>query len=184
MRVDVSVELPFPRAEVFSVYRDKLTELVPYLPNVRGIVVVSRTDEGPVTRLLNRWKGGGEIPRVARQLVSEELLQWDDYATWDSATWTTKWRTVVPAFKDAIEATGENRFEEVGPTLTRYTIRGDLVVDASKVKGVPRLLQGAIKPIAETILVGAIKPNLLAVSRGVEQYLVAARARPGPAARP
>src|SRR5438874_445212 len=99
MRLDVSVEIPFPRADIFAVYRDKLPELVPYLPNVRGISVVSRTDEGSITRLLNRWKGGGEIPGPVRKLLSENLLEWDDHATWDSAKFTTDWRTVVPAFK-------------------------------------------------------------------------------------
>jgi len=37
MKLDVSVEIPFPREQVYATYRDKLPDLVPYLPNVRGI---------------------------------------------------------------------------------------------------------------------------------------------------
>jgi hypothetical protein len=171
MRLDVSVEIPFARADIFAVYRDKLPELVVYLPNVRGITVTSRTDEGNVVKLLNRWKGGGEIPAAVRKFLSEDLLEWDDHATWDSEKFTTHWRTVVPAFKDAVDASGWNYYDELGPKLTRYRIEGELKVDAGKIKGVPRFLGGTVSPIVETFLVGAIKPNLVSVAKGVEQFL-------------
>ena len=172
MRIEVSAEIPFPREQVFQVYRDKLPELLPYLPNVRGITVVSRTDEGAVTKLLNRWKGGGDIPGPVRKFLSEDLLEWDDHAEWNATEWTCAWKTIVPAFKDAVESSGKNRFEEVGGK-TRLTIAGDLKVDAGKVKGVPRLLSGTVSPLIETFLVGAIKPNLIQTARGVEKYIQA-----------
>lgn len=175
MRIDVSVDIPFPRRDIFTVYRDKLPELLPYLPNVRGIEVKSRTDEGPITKFLNRWKGGGEIPAMVRKFLSEDLLEWDDYATWDEANFTTEWKTVVPAFRDAVDATGLNSFVEKAPGLTLYTIRGELKVDAGKVKGVPRILSGTISPVIEAFLVNAIKPNLIAVSDGVRKYLQAGK---------
>lgn len=62
MRLDVSVDIPFYREKVFKAYRDDLPKLVPYLENVRAITVTSRSDEGPIVKLVNRWKGGGEIP--------------------------------------------------------------------------------------------------------------------------
>lgn len=172
MRLEVSTEIPFPRELVFRTYRDKLPELVPYLPNVRGIAVVSRADEGQVTKLLNRWKGGGDIPGAVRKFLSEDLLEWDDHAEWNEADFTCAWRTVVPAFKDAVDSSGKNRFEDLGGR-TRLTIAGDLKVDAGKVKGVPRLLAGTVSPVIEAFLVGAIKPNLIATSKGVEKFLQA-----------
>jgi hypothetical protein len=171
MRLDVSVDIPFARSLVFAAYRDKLPELVPYLPNVRGITVVSRTDEGPIARLLNRWKGGGDIPAAVRKFLSEDLLEWDDHATWDAEKFIVNWRTVVPAFKDAVDSSGRNLFDELGPTSTRYRIEGELKVDAGKIRGVPRFLSGTISPVVETFLVGAIKPNLVSVAKGIEQYL-------------
>lgn len=171
MRLDVSIDMPFPRRDIFMVYRDKLPELVPYLPNVRGITVVSRVDEGPVTKLLNRWKGGGEIPAAVRKFLSDDLLEWDDHATWDEGKLNTHWRTVVPAFRDAVDAEGWNYYEELGPTSTRYKIVGELKVDAGKIRGVPRFLSGTVSPVVESFLVGAIKPNLVSVAKGVEQFL-------------
>ncbi len=171
MRLDVSIDLPFARKDIFLVYRDKLPDLVPYLPNVRGITVTSRTDEGPVTKLVNRWKGGGEIPSAVRKFLSDDLLEWDDHATWDESKFNTHWRTIVPAFKDAVDAEGWNYYEELSPTSTRYKIVGELKVDAGKVKGVPRLLSGTVSPLIEKFLVGSIKPNLVSVAKGVEQFL-------------
>lgn len=171
MRLDVSADLPFSRDEIFAVYRDKLPELVPFLPNVRGITVNSRTEEGDLVKLVNHWKGGGEIPAAVRKFLSEDLLEWDDHATWNSKTWVCEWRTIVPSFKDAVDASGKNTFEELGPKLTRYKISGELKVDAGKIRGVPRFLGGTVSPIVETFLVGSIKSNLQQVNAGVEKYL-------------
>ncbi len=171
MRLDVSAEIPFSREQVFTVYRDKLAELTKYLPNVRGITVTHRTDEGTVVKLLNRWKGGGEIPGVVRKFLSEDLLEWDDHATWFAEKYTCDWRTVVPAFKDAIDAAGTNHFHELGPQRTKLVITGELKCDAAKIKGVPRLLAGSIGPAVEAFLIATVKPNLVSVAKGVEQYL-------------
>ena len=171
MRIDVSMTIPFPRAKVFAAYRDHLPDLVPYLPNIRGISVTSRTDEGQVVKLLNRWKGGGEIPGAVRKFLSEGMLEWDDHAEWNETDWTCAWRTVVPAFKDAVDATGMNTYVEVTPESTKLTIAGNLKVDAGKVKGVPRLLSGTVSPMIESFLVATIKPNFSEVAKGVEKFL-------------
>jgi hypothetical protein len=171
VKLQVSVQIPYPREKVFEIYRDKLPELRQYLNNVRGITVTSRVDEGQITRLVNRWKGGGEIPGLVRKFLSDDLLEWDDHATWHADSFTTDWRTVVPAFKDAVRAEGVNRFHDAGGGKTRFEIDGVIEVDAAKIKMVPRLLAGTIGPTVEKWLVGAIQPNLVAVSKGVEKYL-------------
>lgn len=171
MKLEATADIPFSREKVFQVYRDKLPELVPYLPNIRAIIQKSRTDEGQVVRLLNLWKGGGEIPAAARSVLSEKLLEWDDYATWDANAYTAEWRIETPAFKEAVHAAGKNTFEAIGPERTLLTIRGELSIDGSKVPGVPKLLARTVGPIVEKFLIAAIKPNLLEVSKGVEKYL-------------
>jgi hypothetical protein len=171
MKMEVSAEIPFPRMQVFQIYRDKLPELVKYLPNIRSIAQVSRVEEGNVIKMHNLWKGGGDIPAVVRKFLSEDLLQWDDHATWYSDSVTCDWRTVVPSFKDAVDSAGKNRYDELGPNLTRLTITGHLNVDAKKVKGVPGFLAGTIGPAIEAFLVNSIKPNLISVAKGVGDYL-------------
>src|SRR5687768_82877 len=106
MKLEAVAEIPFSRERVFAVYRDKLPELVPYLPNVRGIAVTSRKEEGSRLLLVNHWKGGGDIPAAARSVLSEKVLEWDDHATWDNAAWTTDWKIVSRAFPEGLRASG------------------------------------------------------------------------------
>lgn len=173
MRIDVTAEIAFPRERVYAAYRDHLVDLVPHLHNVRAITITSRVDEGQMVKFVNRWKGGGEIPAAVRKILSDDLLEWDDLATWNAADFTTQWQTIVPAFKDAVDARGMNTFTEPRPGVTTMKIAGELKVDATKVKGVPRLLAGTVGSAVEAFLVAAIKPNLVSVAKGVEKYLAA-----------
>lgn len=173
MKIEVTADIAFPRDRVFAAYRDHLVDLVPYLENVRAISVTSRSEEAHLVKFVNRWKGGGEIPSVVRKFLSADLLEWDDLATWNAQDFTCQWQTVVPAFKDAVDARGHNTFVEHRPRVTTLKIQGELKVDAAKVKGVPRLLAGTIGPAIEAFLVAAIKPNLAAVAKGVEKFLAA-----------
>lgn len=175
MEIRADAELPFPRALVFETYRDRLPELVPYLPNIRGIEVRSRKESPPRTELVNVWKGGGEIPAAARAFLSPNMLLWDDFATWDAEAFTCHWRTVTHSFKDALHAEGDNRFLDLGER-TRIEIRGVLELDAGKVPGVPSMLARRLAPTLEQFLVALITPNLLEVSKGVEGYLKKQRA--------
>ncbi len=173
MRIDVNAEIAFPRERVFATYRDHLPELVPSLANVRAITITSRADEGHLVKFVNRWKGGGEIPAAVRSILPADLLEWDDLATWNAIDFTCQWQTIVPAFRDAVDARGLNTFTEVRPGVTQLKIGGDLKVDAAKVKGVPRLLTGTVGSAVEAFLVAAIRPNLVTVAKGVEKFLAA-----------
>jgi hypothetical protein len=177
MELRADAKLPFPRELVFTTYRDKMPELVRYLPNVLGITVTSRADAGAVTRLVNLWKGGGEIPASARTFVDESMLSWDDHATWNAADFTCEWRIVTRAFTEAVSCTGKTRFTDDGKGGTAVEIRGQLSIDASKVKGVPRLLAGTVSRAVEGFLAQRIGPNLVDVSNGVGKYLAEQQAK-------
>ncbi|MCC6337964.1 MAG: hypothetical protein IT380_28725 [Myxococcales bacterium] len=84
--------------------------------------------------------------------------------------WRCEWMTVVPAFKDAVDARGHNEYRDVNGH-TELRIFGELKVDAAKVKGVPRLLAGTVGPAVESFLVGRIRPNFVTVAQGVEKFL-------------
>jgi hypothetical protein len=163
--------IAFPRERVFATYRDELEELLPYLPNVRSIEVKERAQEGSVLRQVSVWKGGGEIPAVARAVLKEEMLAWTDHARWDEGAFVCAWRIETHAFRDAVSCRGENRFVDLGGSRTRVEIRGDMEVDASKVPGVPRLLSGTIGRTVERVLVDRIGPNLVATCVGLEKHL-------------
>lgn len=172
MEIKTDVSLSFPRARIFKTYRDRLEDLAPHLPNIRSIQVSSREDRPGEVHLVNEWAGGGDIPAVARAIVSESMLSWTDYATWKEGTFTVEWRTVVHAFPGALQSSGVNRFIET-PTGARIEFRGELVCDASKVPGVPKLLARSLNGTLEKLFVSKIAENLAAVGLGVGKLLEA-----------
>ncbi len=176
MDLNADARLVFDRPTVFAAYRDHLVDLLPYLPNVRGVEVKSRVEEGGLVKLVNEWRGGGEIPAAARAFLSESMLSWTDHASWDPSTFVCSWRIETHAFREAVTCRGENRFFDDGQGGTRLEIRGVLEIDAGKVQGVPRLLAGKVGRTVEEVLAGKIRPNLVEVSVGLAKYLEATRA--------
>lgn len=170
MLISADATLLFPRPMVYAAYRDDLTKLLAYLPNVRNIEVKSRKEEGTRVDLVNIWHGGGEIPAAARAVLSEAMLSWTDYATWKQDAWTCDWRTETHAFTEAVDCKGQNRFVEVEGG-TRIEIRGELKIDAKKIKGVPGFLAGKVAGAVESFLAAKIQPNLVEVTEGLRKYL-------------
>jgi hypothetical protein len=171
VRLNAEVDISQPLALVFAAYRDELPELVPYLPNVRAITPTSRVERPGEVALVNHWEGGADLPAIARKFVSQELLSWDDHATWSEPAHTCRWRTEVAAFRDALRAEGETRFSALEQNTTRVTIEGEIAVDARKLRMVPRIFAGSVGPAIERFLVATIRPNLIAVARAVGQRL-------------
>ncbi len=170
MRIHADVDLLHPRDRVFEAYRDRMVELVEFLPNIRSIEVLSREGRGPDVVLVNEWVGGGDIPSVARAVLKEDMLRWTDYATWRGESRTVEWRTEVHAFPGAVKAEGKNAFVETARG-SRLEIRGELTCDSAKVPGVPRLFARTVNAAAERILVGQIGHNLAEIGRGVAKLL-------------
>lgn len=170
MQIRCDAELAFPRPLVWSTYRDRLVDLVPYLPNIRGIEVQKREEKPDGIHYVNVWHGGGDIPAVARSFLSEAMLSWTDIARWREADFETDWRVEPHTFRDAVISSGTNRYVELHGK-TRLEIRGDLAIDAAKVKGVPKLLASKVSRAIEEFMVKAVSKNLLDVSRGVERFL-------------
>jgi hypothetical protein len=174
VQLGADVVLPFPRQRVFDAYRDRLLELLPYLPNIRGIEVRSRQDEPPRVHLVNIWRGGGDIPAAVRTFLSESMLSWTDHATWHGQEFTCQWRIETHAFTEAVTCAGQNRYVELdGGRSTLVELRGDLTIDARKLKGVPGFLAGTVARTAEQMLVGKIQPNLLETAAGIRRLLEA-----------
>ena len=55
MELRADAKIPFPRPAVFAAYRDKLQDMLEYLPNVRKVEVRKREDLGKVVKMLNFW---------------------------------------------------------------------------------------------------------------------------------
>ena len=170
MIISANIYIPFPRPLVYTTYRDKLIELVPYLPNVRQIEVKSCREEDGLTHFVNEWHGGGEIPVLARAILSEAMLSWTDYATWNNFDFTTEWQIKTHVFTEAAHCVGKNCFLESG-SGTQVVCRGQLTIDPKQITGVPQFLAGRVGQTVEDFLISRVEPNLLQISEGVRQYL-------------
>lgn len=171
MQIAVTARIPFPRSLVFETYRDRLTDLVPYMPNIRGAQVRRRElQEDNRLVCINEWQGGGDIPAAARAILDESMLAWTEYATWDTAHFTSDWEIQTHAYTEAVRCLGQNRFLADGND-TIVESRGDLSIDSGKIAGVPHFVASMISGIVEDLLRKKIGPNLLQMSDGVRLYL-------------
>jgi hypothetical protein len=171
MEIRVDSTLSFPCAVVFGTYRDDIAKLLPYLPNVRAIDVKSRKELGNRVDIVNVWRGGGEVPGPIRAFLSDSLLAWTDYASWDADTMRCDWHTETHALAEAVHCQGYNLFTAQGPGTTLLQIRGSLVIDPKKLHRVPGFLAGKIGSALEEFLVSKIQSNSVETTRGVTKYL-------------
>ena len=171
MRIEADSVVPFSREKVFSAYRDDMKDFVKLLPNLRGIEQKERVDENGVTRLLNVWHGGGDIPAAVRGVMGDKALSWDDFALWKQAEWICEWNIKPHVLTEAVKCGGKTTFVELAGSRTRMEIRGDISIDLKKVRGVPSFLAGSIGRAVEQFLVRAITPNLTGVADALTKHL-------------
>lgn len=171
MRFTITDELPYPLDQVFSVHRDKLEELVVYLPNVDAVETRVREVDGPIVRLENHWTGASsDVPAVIRPLFKSEYLTWVDRAEWNEATHTCKWNIQLNALPGAITARGENLFrEEDGETIIDMT--GEFIVHPERIPGLPAFVVKAAVPTLEKFIIGLLQPNLRKSNAAVVEYI-------------
>jgi hypothetical protein len=117
------------------------------------------------------WHGGGDIPAAFRAFLSESMLSWTDYATWDSESLRCDWRTETHALTEAVNSRGANVFVEDGPGKTVLQMRGKFEIDPKKIRGVPGFLANKIGKAVEEFLGGKIEPNLIETAKGLTRFL-------------
>lgn len=172
MKFTLKETVPFPRDRVYATQRDRLSELAPYLNDIKEIEVKSREENGTVVRFVNLWKAkGGDVPTIAKAFIKPEMLQWLDHAMWDASKHECEWRIELGFLPGAIEARGRNTWTELGPNQTLCTINGEIIVNAGKIPGVPMLLAGKLGPAVEQFVVKTIEPNLKKTVEGVARFL-------------
>jgi hypothetical protein len=172
MKIESVDVIPYSRDLVFSTLRDKLVEMVPYLPNIKTIEEKEREDLGDgSTRVFNWWKAKSEIPKVARAIVKPEMLHWNDHAIWNEKSWTVDWRLETNFFTDRVNCEGRNVYRALDDDRTELAIHGELTIDVKNIKGVPRIMAGTIGSGIEKFVVTLIAPNFKTLNKGLIKYL-------------
>jgi hypothetical protein len=176
MKFEVIDTLPHPVGRVYQTLRDKLVDLVPYLPDVKSIECISREDlpDGR-TKMVNHWHAEDKIPAALKSFIKPEQLGWIDHAEWDAKSFSVNWRLEMMFFKEYVDVHGHNTFTEENGKTT-FTLRGELNLDLAKHPMVPRLLARTITGQVEKLVLALVKPNLVKVNRGVEKHLESASA--------
>lgn len=171
-KIDIRDDIDFDIKLVYPAFRDNLKETAPYLPNIDEIVVQEheRVDENTV-KVVNLWKATGEeIPKIAQSFIKPDMMKWTDRATWHDDELYCDWEMEVGFLPEAVSCKGQTRYKAKGDK-TECHISGDLIVDARKIPGVPRLLAGKLGQAVEAFVVKMVTPNLRATNRAMEQYL-------------
>lgn len=171
MKFQSSQVIPFPVDQVFTLVRDRLTELVPYMPNVERIQAESREDlGGGRVRIVNTWYGKAEIPAVVKKIIKPEMIAWLDTAVWDEQEKTCQWQIEPKFFQENIQCGGVNHYRADGGDRVTLEITGDLSVRTKGIAGVPRLLEKKVSGQVEKFVVKLLTPNLDRLAEGVTQY--------------
>lgn len=184
MEITVDARVPYPRAQVFEAMREKMPDLVPFLPNVDAVEVKSRDDAEPGTiKLVNLWRAAKtEVPTVARPFIDPSRLNWLDHAVWTEADWTCRWRLEVGFMTERTKVGGTTTYTEDGPTATLVRMRGNLELD---LKGLlPGFVARSAQPKVEAFVVKLIQPNFEKTVDALTRYLDTQRAQPAQPAQP
>ncbi len=171
MKFNLTDEIAFPRDEVFTTHRDRLVELVEYLPNVDAVDIESREEADGVVKLVNRWKGASsDVPAPLRPVIKPEMLTWIDRASWDGERYRCDWNITLTALPDAVTAKGFNLFLDEGDE-TVVQMSGEFIIHPDKVPGMPSFMAKRLAPTLEKFVVGLLQPNLKRSNKAVEEYL-------------
>lgn len=171
MDLVTDVRLPFPPETVFTIFRDEVAHLEPYLPGIQSIEVVSRAEHDGLVDLVVDWQSGADVPAFVRGLIGESKFAWTDYATWDEGALAVDWRTETVALGGALRCGARDVFLEDGPGRTLLQIRGAIDIDPAKIPGVPALLGGAVGPRLEAYLVKRVCASLGDTAAALALYL-------------
>ncbi|MDP6946312.1 MAG: hypothetical protein QF464_19340 [Myxococcota bacterium] len=167
-----------PADLVLETMIERMHEIVPFLPSVSAIDLISREDVGDAqVRIVRRWQGTADAaPGALRPFLTDEAMAWTDTALWTPADFKVDW-TLSTSMGRLYDCAGTNYFgpdPEDPEGATRMRVTGQLQVYPERLPGVPRFLGKRLAPQVEKFVVGLITPNLTDVAVGLQGYLDAA----------
>ena len=171
MKIHSESHIHHPLEQVYQTYRDHLSEIAPYTPDIKEIIVNAREDRPSGPKIHNIWVADRDIPKVAKGIIKPDMLRWDDFAEWDDTARHVNWVLNIPAFPNQVKCAGRNAFFADGPDRTRVVLTGSLEINAKNIPGVPRIVAGRLAPKIETFIVKLITPNLEKVNHSLERFL-------------
>ena len=171
MQINSESHIHHPPQRVFEAYQDRLPEVVPYMPDIREILVESREDGEGVVDIHNVWSSNRDVPSYARAFLKPEHLKWDDFVKWHREGLFAEWEIKTRVFTEAVTCAGRTELHDDGKGGTRVLLTGHFDVDLETVPGVPGFLGRRLAPKLEGFIVNLITPNLEQTNVAIGAFL-------------
>ncbi len=174
MLLEVEGTIPQPADIVFPLVRDEMAKIVPHMPDIERIDVLSteKRDDGRLSTVNQWFSRPSNIPSLIQKFVKPEFFSWKDYALWNNETYSVDFELESPIANDLYDAKGTNHFGPhpslEGQTLIR--IQCNLTIYPERMPGVPRFLAKKVQPTIETMIRRTLEPNLSSLIQGLTGY--------------
>jgi len=175
MQFEKTSVVSHPADLVLETMIERMHKIVPFLPSVSAIDLISRDDLGDdEIRIVRKWQGTTDsAPSALRPFLTDEAMAWTDTALWTPSEHKVDW-TLATSMGRLYDCSGTNYF---GPDpddpegSTRMRVTGTLQIYPDRLPGVPRFLGKRLAPQVEKFVVNLITPNLTDVAIGLQGYL-------------
>ncbi|MBM4292253.1 MAG: hypothetical protein FJ138_13130 [Deltaproteobacteria bacterium] len=169
MKFTVSDPVHLSAQETFTLLRDEMTALVPFMPDTDSIEVLERHEGDGEVRLVNRWRANNKaVPGPLQKIITPEVLSWLDHATWRADTLEGAWR-LEAAGGALYSCTGVTAVSPRGAQAT-LSITVDLEVYPERLPGVPSFVAKALRSQIEKFLGDLLGQNMRQLAQSINQY--------------
>jgi hypothetical protein len=164
MRIEREEFLMHPASEVYPLVRDRFAELLPHLPGIESIEVLSRTTPSKgKTRVKSRWKV--RPPALLGRMLPAAALVWEEDALWNDKTYSVD--STIHGY--GYESRAKTLYEPASD-YTRVRIDAEVTfrpesIDMPK-ENVEKIFAGAEEALRE-----AIEPNMTALLDAIRERL-------------
>ena len=164
MRFEREEFLLHPADAVYELVRDRFAELLPHLPGVASIEVLSREPAGKgKTRIRSRWRI--RPPAVVGSLLPQKALVWHE-----EALWTDRKRTVESHIEGYGYESKSKIVYEPASDYTRVKIAAVVRFHPDAVD-IPKQNLERIVASSRDVLREAVEPNLFAFLDAIREKL-------------
>jgi hypothetical protein len=172
MYVETKDIIQAPLESVFSLVRDRLPEVVPYLPNIKKIDVIKKQEDATKehTMITNHWFANIEIPSVAKGFIKEDLFSWKDEAVWHNKDFFVEYTLISFWASDIYTAKGKNYFKALDKGFTELRVTCEVTIHPDKVPGIPSFLVKKVLPTLGPMIENVLRPNLSGLGKGLNQF--------------
>ncbi len=172
MQFDYALKTKLPIDLVYKTLRDDLYKLVRYMPDVRSISLIDRTETEDKIITLNKWEGRNILPATLSEFIKLENIAWIDRGEWSKTGYLCTWNYDPFIFQERINARGQDIFTTDG-TQTTITFTGEIYLNFDQypfVVVVPAMIRKKIVDEFTNIILSLIQSNFKALIKGLEQY--------------